>query len=97
MVPDEIWPREVIVAGGKAYANCAFCHGFGAMSSGTIPDLRRSPLLLTKAGWQSIVIGGALESKGMPNFSGTLNAEAAEAIRAWVAQRAAQLRDDESK
>jgi quinohemoprotein ethanol dehydrogenase len=97
IVPEEKWPAEVIEAGGKAYANCAFCHGFGAMSNGTIPDLRRSQLLLTKEGWRSVVIGGALESKGMPNFTGTLEAGDAEAIRAWVAQRAAQLGDDESK
>jgi quinohemoprotein ethanol dehydrogenase len=97
VVPEEKWPMEVIVSGGKAYANCAVCHGSGAMSNGTIPDLRRSPLLLTKEGWQIVVVGGALESKGMPNFGGTLKAEDAEAIRAWVAQRAAQLRDDESK
>lgn len=96
-VPNETWSADVIAKGSKTYnTTCVFCHGFGVISNGTVPDLRRSPMLLSKQAWADVVIGGAREAKGMPNFSGGLTADDVEAVRAWVAQRAKQLQSDES-
>jgi mono/diheme cytochrome c family protein len=94
-VPNETWPDEVVKKGAAAYGNCLLCHGFGAYSNGVVPDLRRSPMLSNKAAWDAVVLGGAKESLGMPNWSGKISPEDVEAIRAYIADRAKQLKADE--
>ena len=96
-VPPDQWSKEVVAKGGAVYGNCVFCHGFAAISNGVIPDLRRSPMLMSKEVWSAVVGGGALESNGMVNFSKRgLSPEDIEAVRAWVADRARQLQSDEA-
>jgi PQQ-dependent dehydrogenase (methanol/ethanol family) len=94
-VPNETWPDEVVKKGAAVYGNCLLCHGFGAYSNGVVPDLRRSPMLSNKAAWDAVVLGGAKESLGMPNWSGKLSPEDVEAVRAYIADRAKQLKADE--
>jgi quinohemoprotein ethanol dehydrogenase len=49
--------------------NCARCHGVAAVSSGVLPDLRRSPRLQDAPAWRRVVIDGDLASAGMPPFA----------------------------
>ena len=95
-VPAETWPAETVSRGAALYGNCAACHGFGTYAANVIPDLRRSPMLSVKSAWDAVVLGGALADKGMPNWTGRLATEDVEAIRAYVVDRARQLRDDEA-
>jgi quinohemoprotein ethanol dehydrogenase len=69
---------------------CWPCHGASAVSSGVIPDLRRSPILRDATGWQNVVIGGVRKDNGMAPFAKWMNAEDAEAVRAYVASEAAK-------
>lgn len=95
-VPGETWPSETVAKGKALYGkNCAACHGFGTYGHGAVPDLRRSPLVSSGAGWAAVILQGALAHKGMPNWGGTLTPEDSEAIRAYIVDRARVLRDDE--
>jgi quinohemoprotein ethanol dehydrogenase len=81
-------PPETIARGRKAYAeNCFSCHGVGAHSSGMIPDLRTASAR-THELWDAIVRGGIRQDKGMPSFAATLSEEDAQAIHAYVLDRA---------
>ena len=72
------------------------CHGFWAISVGVVPDLRRSSAIAGGEAFRSIVLGGALESQGMPNMTGRLNEDEVETIRAYLADRARLLaREDD--
>ncbi|MDO9478136.1 MAG: PQQ-dependent dehydrogenase, methanol/ethanol family [Pseudohongiella sp.] len=78
--------------GGVLYgAYCLVCHGPMAMSSGPIPDLRYTPMLLTEAGFHGIVLEGNLLSRGMPGFSADIGAGEVEHIRAYLLQLAGQV------
>ncbi len=69
---------------------CAICHGIVAISGGVLPDLRHSPTIASSEAFNSIVIGGALQAKGMVSFAEILSEEDAEAIRAYVVYAANQ-------
>jgi len=92
VVVADTWPEPVHERGEAIFSNVCFsCHGSTARSSGLMPDLRRSAVLASKDAWQSVVIGGVLKTKGMVSFSRWLTADDAEAIRAYVADRARHL------
>ena len=79
---------EVIDLGRKAYAsNCFTCHGLGTHSSGLFPDLKTATAEV-HGQWDAIVRGGLRAGKGMPSFADAISAEEAEAIRAYVLDRA---------
>lgn len=80
--------KEVIARGAALYApNCGNCHGFNVLSGGSIPDLRYlSPD--THQVFNDIVLGGTRISAGMASFADVLSVEDAEAIHAYVIQRA---------
>ncbi len=67
---------------------CWPCHGASAVSSGVLPDLRRSPVLQDGAAWKSLVIDGVRKDNGMRSFAQWMSAAEAEAIRAYVAGEA---------
>ncbi len=69
---------------------CWPCHGASAMSSGVLPDLRRSPILQDATAWKSVVIDGVRKENGMASFAQWINSEDAEALRSYVASVAAQ-------
>ncbi len=68
--------------------NCMVCHGGLVVSSGVVTDLRWSKAPATKDGFADIVLEGLYASAGMASFANTLNAADAEAIRAYIVNRA---------
>ena len=95
IVPANTWSEATVHEGEAQYGNCVFCHGFKATSIGVVPDLRRSPIIADADAFRSVVLGGALESQGMPNMTGRLTPEQVESIRAFIADRARQLAIDD--
>lgn len=95
VVPSGQWPPDVVAKGETLYGNCVFCHGFGLSTNNMMPDLRRSLVPSNRAAWEAIVLHGALEPRGMPNWGGKLSPEESEALRAFVASRARVLKLDE--
>lgn len=94
-VPAQSWPAATVAQGEVLYAgNCGFCHGPSTYSNGVLPDLRRSPMLLSGDAWDSIVLKGALEARGMIGFSKWLSAQDVDAIRAYVASQARALQQE---
>jgi alcohol dehydrogenase (cytochrome c)/quinohemoprotein ethanol dehydrogenase len=78
-----------IGAGAAAFgAYCGNCHGAGAIGLGILPDLRYSKALHSADTWRAIVVDGTLEDNGMASFATVLDAQAAEAIRAFVIAQA---------
>ncbi|MBL8546903.1 MAG: PQQ-dependent dehydrogenase, methanol/ethanol family [Hyphomonadaceae bacterium] len=69
---------------------CMACHGFGAISGGVLPDLRRSASLQDAGVWAQTV-HGARAANGMPDFTQWVSDGDAEAMRAYVAQEAMTL------
>ena len=83
--PESDASDEVIAVGAQAYGrHCAVCHGDHALSYGTVPNLRQSPLLGDAELWREVVIDGAKASAGMGGFARAFTPETAEAIRAYV-------------
>ncbi|MHB1207569.1 MAG: c-type cytochrome, partial [Rhodospirillaceae bacterium] len=76
--------------------SCGTCHGPGAVSSGVVPDLRRSPYIQDKDAFFS-VLQGALLPNGMPEFGKLIKPEEAEALRAYLAAQAEKLYVAENK
>jgi len=96
-IPDEAFAQELIAQGRIPYAvNCAVCHGTGGYANGeVIPDLRRSPMLLSNEAFSQVVYDGILEHGGMVSFAYRLSRDDVEAIRAYLVDRAVQLKADE--
>lgn len=83
----------VLDRGAALYASyCAFFHGVGVVSGGTVPDLRRLPAVFYDS-FDAIVRGGLMDKAGMPRFDDALAADEVEAIRAYVIDKAHQGRE----
>jgi quinohemoprotein ethanol dehydrogenase len=76
-------------ARGKAVYHrfCGTCHGDSVVGGGVITDLRYSNTPDTPA-WTSVVVNGALESRGMVGYGEVLSAEDIRAIESYVILRA---------
>jgi quinohemoprotein ethanol dehydrogenase len=86
-----------IETGKDLYLNlCARCHGLGTRSANVVPDLRRSPALVDRELWRTIVEDGALQNTGMIAWKSFLPAGGAEAIRAYVADETRKLQQVQS-
>ena len=87
--PPTLEATDAELARGAALyaANCASCHGAGAVSSSEISDLRYTSTAVHRS-WNAIVVEGIYATGGMPAFKATLSAKDAEAIRAFVVQEA---------
>jgi alcohol dehydrogenase (cytochrome c)/quinohemoprotein ethanol dehydrogenase len=80
---------ELIAQGAAVYGvHCVMCHETQFGNRGLFPNLLVSPQLHTAAGFESVVLGGALETRGMVSFRKRLQAGDAEAIRAYLVKRA---------
>jgi quinohemoprotein ethanol dehydrogenase len=91
--PLQVAARTQVAVGEVVYGRrCGLCHGFDAVSSNIVPDLRRSAFLTSPEGWQSVVIGGALASRGMVSWKQVVTPTQAEAVRAFVGERARALK-----
>lgn len=91
-IPDPPMPLDVpaqeIARGGALYAKyCAFCHGTGVVSGGTVPDLRRLPTDFHR-NFDAIVRLGAMRDYGMPSFGDVLDKGDVQAIHAFVIDEA---------
>ncbi|MDX9998911.1 MAG: PQQ-dependent dehydrogenase, methanol/ethanol family [Phenylobacterium sp.] len=69
------------------HVNCQVCHGPNA-SGAFLPDLKASQMLLSPESFRSVLIDGALASRGMPSFKAWLTADDAEALRAYIISEA---------
>jgi mono/diheme cytochrome c family protein len=73
-------------------SSCAFCHGVpGVDRGGNIPNLGYSAQS-TIANLDKFVLGGALASKGMPDFTGKLTPADVEKIKAFIQGTADAIR-----
>ncbi len=60
----------------------------GLFRRGLFPDLAYSPALAGPEAFAAIVLDGARAANGMAGYSGVLDAAGAEAVRAYVVDRA---------
>ena len=89
--PDDFGNDDQVTAGAALYTRyCSVCHGVAAVSGGALPDLRHSAMIATDEAFQSVVLDGAMLGKGMASFAEVLNADDAEAVRAFIARQANQ-------
>jgi quinohemoprotein ethanol dehydrogenase len=78
-----------VVERGKALyaANCRLCHGIGVVSGGMTPDLRHMAVG-THEQFKQIVLFGARARAGMAPFADVLTEQDADAIHAYIVDRA---------
>ena len=82
-------PAAVVRRGKVLYHRfCFACHGDSAVAGGVLADLRYSAFNRQAQAWRQVVLDGALKSRGMVSFAPVLDPEDAEAIRAYVIERA---------
>jgi quinohemoprotein ethanol dehydrogenase len=67
---------------------CLYCHGVGVVSGSSVPDLRYATAE-THHQFESIVLGGAREQRGMPSFKDALKPDQVRAIQAYILSQAA--------
>ena len=80
---------ETIALGREQFAaHCAMCHDTQFANRAMFPDLRYSQALKSAEAFDSIVIECALQPAGMASFKGQVSAEQAQAIRAYLIDRA---------
>lgn len=89
---DKFTPQQIALGKERFAVDCWMCHGPGGVSSGVAPDLRRSGAVGDAEMWKQIVIGGALKDRGMISFAKYMTAADAEAIRAYISDRATVLK-----
>jgi PQQ-dependent dehydrogenase (methanol/ethanol family) len=85
---------EVVQRGRTLYdANCVLCHddpgnAGGLFRRGLFPDLAYSPALASREAFAGVVLDGARAANGMASYSKVLDADGADAIRAYVIDKA---------
>jgi quinohemoprotein ethanol dehydrogenase len=77
---------ELMARGAKLYGHCAACHGRSG-STPNLPNLERVHDIGFD-GFRAIVLGGALEPLGMPNFSGEITEDDIKALYEFVSRGA---------
>ncbi len=93
----EQWPQSSIDEGRSLYStSCGRCHGASLLSTGILPDLRRSAMSSSRESFAKVVLEGALESRGMVSFADSLSPEQVESIRAYVIASARLLQSQEA-
>jgi PQQ-dependent dehydrogenase (methanol/ethanol family) len=92
--PPSTASAQVIAQGEQLYqANCWLCHedpgnAGGFFRRGLFPELALSPALASSEVFGAIVLDGARAASGMGAFADVLSAADAEAVRAYVIERA---------
>ncbi|MEY4760850.1 MAG: hypothetical protein RLZZ200_706 [Pseudomonadota bacterium] len=79
----------LLAKGAAVYqAQCAMCHETQFGNRGLFPDLRVSPMINSSEAFRTVVLDGALESRGMVSFRDRIGADDVEALRAHLVKRA---------
>lgn len=87
-VPGFVVEAAQVRRGEQLYVrHCQTCHGHDAIAGGGAPDLRASPLAAAPGGLKNVVVQGALQPRGMPQFSDLGDAEI-EALSHYLRDRA---------
>lgn len=73
--------------GALLWGGCMGCHGIGAISPGSAPDLRASPMHLSQEAFVQVLREGALMKTGMPQFRELTDAQI-EALRQFIEAQA---------
>jgi quinohemoprotein ethanol dehydrogenase len=82
---------EQLEHGARLYNdNCTMCHDTAYGNRGLFPDLRYSPMINSAEAFRAVVLDGVLTPRGMVSFRERFGAEDAEALRAYITQRAHQ-------
>ncbi len=84
-------PQQVKAGQITFSANCMRCHGFNAVNSNVIPDLRRSGVTNSNEAWKAVVMDGVLTDAGMISWKRFISQEDSENIRAFVHGEAVRL------
>ena len=71
--------------------NCAGCHGASTLSSGVLPDLKRSIAVTQPELWRAIVIDGIYHERGMVSFADAITSHESEIIRGYVGSEALRI------
>ena len=88
---------EAVTRGTDLYGRfCGICHGGGAISAGTTPDLRYSATLGSDA-FNAFVLEGVAAANGMPNFGERLSKEEVSDIEDFLLSRAWLAYEDTSE
>jgi len=91
--PPSTAPRQVIAKGQEEFADhCAMCHDAAYGNRGVFPDLRYSAMLRSPEAFRAVVLGGALQASGMASFKGQLTRQDVQAVRAYLIERANELK-----
>ena len=92
--PAKFGSPEAVKTGLEDYGKfCAACHGDrGQSRGGNFPDLTRTPLLHSQEGFDDVVLKGVRTEKGMASFANALKPEDTIAIRAYLTDRANELK-----
>ncbi len=69
------------------------CHEPPYANRSVFPDLRYSPMLNTPQAFSSVVLDGVLQANGMASFKGRLSPDEVQAVRAYLIDRAIQLKN----
>ena len=86
---DQFGSEQVIARGKEVYyANCMVCHGEAVVSGGVIQDLRWAQVPGSREDFAEVVLNGRYESAGMVSFADVMTEDDAEAVRAYILQRA---------
>jgi quinohemoprotein ethanol dehydrogenase len=73
--------------GEDTFAQCGFCPGDKAISGGLAPDLRASPVVLSKEAFGDVLRSGSRRPRGMPSYEHLGDAQL-EALRHYIRQEA---------
>jgi mono/diheme cytochrome c family protein len=80
---EKLNPAQVAKGDATYHRYCGVCHGFFAMASGVVPDLRYSAPE-TFARYKEIVLDGERKANGMASFADHLKEDDVAAIRAYI-------------
>jgi mono/diheme cytochrome c family protein len=87
--PPAFGDAQQIARGEEVYGRfCSTCHGTDGLSRGMFPDLRTAGSIQSADAFRTVVIDGALTANGMVSFAKAITAEDAEAVRAYIVDRA---------
>ncbi|MCZ6658623.1 MAG: PQQ-dependent dehydrogenase, methanol/ethanol family [Gammaproteobacteria bacterium] len=75
------------LTGADVYGQCSFCHGDDALSGGSAPDLRASPIVLSAEAFEEVVRSGGARALGMPSFSNLSDNQLSE-LRHYIREQA---------